>query len=219
MSAKKTLLDVISPIMVGPSSSHTAGAVRIGLMAREIFSAQISKVNFRLYNSFATTGKGHGTDKALLAGILGWNVDDIRIKNIFDNDYGIQYDYEFAEDTNKPPNAVRITINDKMIIRAESVGSGEVAVTNINGFNVRITGHYNSILMIYQDLPGVISKVTDLIQRRGVNIASLFCDRDIKGGKASMYIALDSEIDPELVNNIKNIECVYFAAGIRKLKS
>ncbi len=219
MSGRKTLLDVISPIMVGPSSSHTAGAVRIGLMAREIFNAEIKKVHFRLYNSFATTGKGHGTDKALLAGILGWGVDDIRIKNIFDNDYGIEYEYEFIEDTNKPPNAVRIIINDKMTIRAESVGSGEIAVTNINGFNVRITGHYNSLLMIYQDLPGVISKVTDLIQRKGVNIASLHCDRDIKGGNASMYIELDSEIDTEIINNVKNIECIYFATGIRKLKS
>ncbi len=219
MAGRKTLLDVISPIMIGPSSSHTAGAVRIGLMAREIFNAEINKVHFRLYNSFATTGKGHGTDRALLAGILGWGVDDIRIKNIFDNDYGIEYEFEFVEDTNKPPNAVRITINDKMVIRAESVGSGEVAVTNINGFNAHITGHYNSLLLIYQDLPGVISKVTDLIQRRGVNIASLLCDRDIKGGNASMYIALDSEIDPELVNNIRNIECIYFTAGIRKLQS
>ncbi len=219
MSGRKTLLDVISPIMVGPSSSHTAGAVRIGLMAREIFNGEIKKVHFRLYNSFATTGKGHGTDKALLAGILGWGVDDVRIKNIFDGDYGIEYEFEFVEDTNKPPNAVRIIINDKMTIRAESVGSGEIAVTNINGFNVNITGHYNSLLLIYQDLPGVISKVTDLIQRRGVNIASLLCDRDIKGGNASMYIALDSEIDPELVNNIQNIECIYFTAGIRKLKS
>ncbi len=219
MTGRKTLLDVISPIMIGPSSSHTAGAVRIGLMAREIFNSEITKVHFRLYNSFATTGKGHGTDKALLAGILGWGVDDTRIKNIFDKDYGIKYEFEFIEDTNKPPNAVKITLNDKMIIRAESVGSGEIAVTNINGFNVHITGHYNSLLLIYKDLPGVISKVTDLIQRRGVNIASLLCDRDIKGGNASMYIALDSEIDPELVSNIKNIECIYFTAGIRKLKS
>lgn len=219
MPARKTLLDVISPVMVGPSSSHTAGAVRIGLMAREIFNAEIKKVHFRLYNSFATTGKGHGTHKALLAGILGWNVDDIRIKNIFDYDLGLEYEFEYIEDTNKAPNAVRIIINDKMTIRAESVGSGEIAVTNINGFNVNITGHYNSLLLIYKDLPGVISKVTDLIQRRGVNIASLLCDRDIKGGNASMYIALDSEIEPELISKIKNIECIYFATGIRKLQS
>lgn len=217
--AQKTLLDVISPIMVGPSSSHTAGAVRIGLMAREIYGGIIKKVQFRLYNSFATTGKGHGTDKALLAGILGLEVDNTRIKNIFNEEVGIDYSFEFIEDSNKHPNAVRIIINDEMTIRAESVGSGEISVTSINGFNVNITGRYNSILMIYKDVPGIISKVTDLIQRKNVNIASLLCDRDIKGGNASMYIALDSEIDVDLISAIEKINSVRFAVGIRKLKS
>ena len=217
--AQKTLLDVISPIMAGPSSSHTAGAVRIGLMAREIFGDNIKKVEFRLYNSFATTGKGHGTDKALLAGILGLEVDNTRIKNIFNENLDVEYSFEYIEDSNKHPNAVRIIINDKMTIRAESVGSGEICVTNINGFNVKITGKYNSILMIYKDVPGMISNVTSLIQKENINIASLLCDRDIKGGNASMYIAMDSEISNDVIEKIKNIQNVYFAVGIRKLKS
>ncbi len=217
--AHKTLLDVISPIMVGPSSSHTAGAVRIGLMAREIYGRPIKTVQFRLYNSFATTGKGHGTDKALLAGILGLEVDNTRIKNIFNEELDVDYSFEFIEDSNKHPNAVRIIINDEMTIRAESVGSGEISVTNINGFQVNITGRYNSILMIYKDVPGIISKVTDLIQKKNVNIASLLCDRDIKGGNASMYIALDSEIDQDLIAAVEKINSVSFVVGIRKLKS
>lgn len=217
--AHKTLLDVISPIMVGPSSSHTAGAVRIGLMAREIYGRPIKTVQFRLYNSFATTGKGHGTDKALLAGILGLEVDNTRIKNIFNEELDVNYSFEFIEDSNKHPNAVRIIINDEMTIRAESVGSGEISVTNINGFQVNITGRYNSILMIYKDVPGIISKVTDLIQKKNVNIASLLCDRDIKGGNASMYIALDSEIDQDLIAAVEKINSVSFVVGIRKLKS
>ena len=217
--AQKTLLDVISPIMAGPSSSHTAGAVRIGLMAREIFGENIKKVQFRLYNSFATTGKGHGTDKALLAGLLGLEVDNTRIKNIFNENLNLDYSFEYIEDSNKHPNAVRIIINDEMTIRGESVGSGEIRITNINGFNVKITGKYNSILMIYKDVPGMISNVTALIQKENVNIASLLCDRDIKGGNASMYIAMDSEIATNVSDKIKNIQHVYFAAGIRKLKS
>lgn len=217
--AQKTLLDVISPIMAGPSSSHTAGAVRIGLMAREIFGENIKKVQFRLYNSFATTGKGHGTDKALLAGLLGLEVDNTRIKNIFNENLNLDYSFEYIEDSNKHPNAVRIIINDEMTIRGESVGSGEIRITNINGFNVKITGKYNSILMIYKDVPGMISNVTALIQKENVNIASLLCDRDIKGGNASMYIAMDSEIATNVIEKIKNIQHVYFAAGIRKLKS
>lgn len=217
--AQKTLLDVISPIMAGPSSSHTAGAVRIGLMAREIFGENIKKVHFRLYNSFATTGKGHGTDKALLAGLLGLEVDNTRIKNIFNENLNLDYSFEYIEDSNKHPNAVRIIINDEMTIRGESVGSGEIRITNINSFNVKITGKYNSILMIYKDVPGMISNVTALIQKENVNIASLLCDRDIKGGNASMYIAMDSEIATNVIEKIKNIQHVYFAAGIRKLKS
>ena len=106
-----------------------------------------------------------------------------------------------------------------MTIRAESVGSGEISVTNINGFQVNITGRYNSILMIYKDVPGIISKVTDLIQKKNVNIASLLCDRDIKGGNASMYIALDSEIDQDLIAAVEKINSVSFVVGIRKLKS
>lgn len=212
----KGLFDVISPIMIGPSSSHTAGAIRLGLMARTIYNAPIKKVHFTLYNSFAQTGKGHGTDKGLLAGIMGCHVDDIRTKNIFAIT-DIDYEYSFAEDLSRHPNSVDIKINDDMTISGCSIGAGEIRITEINGFSVNLAGQYHTILLMYKDKPGMISTVSKFIQDRNINIASLHCDRNEKGGVASMYLALDAEPQEEIVDDIKNISDVYFVTKVRKL--
>lgn len=212
----KGLFDVISPIMVGPSSSHTAGAIRLGLMARTIYNAPIKKVHFTLYNSFAQTGKGHGTDKGLLAGIMGCHVDDVRTKNIFAIT-DIDYEYSFAEDLSRHPNSVDIKINDDMTISGCSIGAGEIRITEINGFSVNLAGQYHTILLMYKDKPGMISTVSKFIQDRNINIASLHCDRNEKGGVASMYLALDAEPQEEIVDDIKNISDVYFVTKVRKL--
>lgn len=212
----KGLFDVISPIMIGPSSSHTAGAIRLGLMARTIYNAPIKKVHFTLYNSFAQTGKGHGTDKGLLAGIMGCHVDDVRTKNIFAIT-DIDYEYNFAEDLSRHPNSVDIKINDDMTISGCSIGAGEIRITEINGFSVNLAGQYHTILLMYKDKPGMISTVSKFIQDRNINIASLHCDRNEKGGVASMYLALDAEPQEEIVDDIKNISDVYFVTKVRKL--
>lgn len=212
----KGLFDVISPIMVGPSSSHTAGAIRLGLMARTIYNAPIKEVHFTLYNSFAQTGKGHGTDKGLLAGIMGFHVDDVRTKNIFDITT-INYEYSFAEDLSRHPNSVDIKINEDMTISGCSIGAGEIRITEINGFSVNLSGQYHTILLMYKDKPGMISTVSKFIQDRNINIASLHCDRNEKGGVASMYLALDAEPQDEIVDDIKNINDVYFVTKVRKL--
>ena len=150
---KKTLFDVISPIMVGPSSSHTAGAIRLGLMARNIYSKPVKKVCFKLYNSFAQTGFGHGTQKGLLAGVLGYGVSDTNIKNIFDIVKDVEYEFEYADDLSRHPNSVDIAINDEMKISGESIGAGEIKITSINGFSVSISGNYHTILLMYKDKP------------------------------------------------------------------
>ena len=213
---KKGLFDVISPIMIGPSSSHTAGAIRLGLMARCIYNRPIHKVNFILYNSFAQTGKGHGTDKGLLAGVLGHYVDDTKTKDIFSL-ADIQYKFEFRDDLSRHPNSVDITINDEMSISGNSIGAGEIRITAINGFSVNLAGQYYTILLMYKDKPGMISKASKIIQEYNINIASLHCDRNEKGGTASMYFALDAEPADEIVESIKNISDVYFVTKIRKL--
>ncbi len=214
----KTLFDVISPIMVGPSSSHTAGAVRLGLMARNIYSKPVKKVYFKLYNSFAQTGFGHGTEKGLLAGILGYQVSDTRIKNVFETVSDIEYKYEYGEDLSRHPNSVDIVINDDMKISGNSIGAGEIKITEINGFSVSISGNYHTILLMYKDKPGMISTVSKIIQNENINIASLHCDRNEKGGTASMYIALDNYADKKIVDAIANIGDVYYTTQIRKLE-
>ena len=215
---QKSIFSVISPVMVGPSSSHTAGAVRLGLMARNIYKNEFKKVKFVLYNSFAKTGFGHGTDKGLLAGVLGYSVDEICIKNIFDIVDNIEYSYEYREDISRHPNSVDITFDDKMTISGDSVGAGEIRINNINGFSANIDGSYDTLLLMYKDVPGMISQVSDIIQKQKVNIASLHCDRSSKGGTASMYVALDIPVGEEVVEKVKQIKDVIFVTNIRKLK-
>ena len=217
---QSSIIDIISPIMAGPSSSHTAGAVRLGLMARNVYDAPVKKITFRLYNSYALTGKGHGTDKGLLAGILGLGVDDTRIKNIFDSELSRQIDYkfEYKEDFNRHPNAVDFIFdgNLTMKVSGDSIGAGEIVITGIDNFSVNLTGKYNTILLVYKDVPGMISRVTKLID---VNIATLQCDRYAKGDDASMCICLDGEADKQIIDTISSFDDVYMVRYIKKLEN
>ncbi len=215
---QKSIFSVISPIMVGPSSSHTAGAVRLGLMARNIYKNKFSKVKFVLYNSFATTGFGHGTDKGLLAGLLGYSVDDSLIKDIFNIVHDVQYSYEYVQDISRHPNSVDIIIDDTMKISGDSVGAGEIRINSIDGFDVNIRGNYDTLLLMYKDKPGMISEVADIIQKQRINIATLHCGRNSKGGVASMCIELDIPAGDDIVNEIKKLDDVFFVTNVRKLK-
>ncbi len=218
-----SIIDIISPIMAGPSSSHTAGAVRLGLLARNVYKAKPKKVIFKLYNSYALTGKGHGTDKGLLAGILGFSVDDERIKNVFDTPEAkeINYEFEFLEDFNRHPNAVDFIFEGDMdmTLSGDSVGAGEIVLTKIGNFSVNLNGKYNTLLLVYDDMPGVISKVSGIIQEDNVNIASLHCDRSGKGRDASMCICLDGELSKKCLSAISNLHDMYLVRYINKLES
>lgn len=220
---QNSLFDIISPIMVGPSSSHTAGAVRLGLLAKNIYGSSPKKVTFKLYNSYAQTGKGHGTDKGLLAGVLGMSVDDVRIKNIFDlpitNE--LEYIFEFLEDFNRHPNAVDFVFEgaQKMTISGDSVGAGNVRITSINGFSVNLSGEYNSLIVVYKDRPGMLSKVSGLIQNEGVNIASLTCDRTAKGEEATMCVCLDCALNYSLIEKIRRTDDIYLVRHVGKLEN
>lgn len=220
---KSTLFDIISPVMIGPSSSHTAGAVRLGLMAKNIYKNTPKKVIFRLYNSYAHTGKGHGTEKGLLAGVLGLSVEDRRIRDIFNSDLSktVDYKFEYYDNFKFHPNAVDIIFEGEhnMLISGESVGAGEIAIRKINDFNVKLTGKYNTVLLVYKDMPGMISQVTSLFQRHNINIASLNCDRSAKGKEASMVISIDGQIESSVVESIEEIPEVYFVSYIEKLES
>lgn len=220
---QSSLLDIISPIMVGPSSSHTAGAVRLGLLAKNVYDSPIEKITFKLYNSYAHTGKGHGTDKGLLAGVLGLSVDDVRIRDIFNSDIAksIDYKFEYYNDFNRHPNAVDFIFEgkNKMQISGDSIGAGEIAIRKINEFSVKFTGKYNTLLLVYKDVTGMISKVSTIIQAENVNIASLHCDRSGKGETASMCICLDGDLDKNAIDKIKEINHLDMVRYVRKLEN
>jgi len=219
---KSSIIDIISPIMAGPSSSHTAGAVRLGLLARNIYNAKPDKITFKLYNSYALTGKGHGTDKGLLAGILGFSVDDERIKNVFNTPEAkkIDYKFEFLEDFNRHPNAVDFIFEGGMnfFISGDSIGAGEIVITKINDFSVNLNGKYNTLLLVYDDKPGVISRVTGILQEDNVNIASLHCDRSAKGKDASMCICIDGELSKNGINTVSELKDMYIVRYIKRLE-
>ena len=216
-----SILDIISPVMVGPSSSHTAGAVRIGLLARNIYGDDIEKVKIILYNSYAQTGLGHGTDKGIIAGLLGFSVDNTIIKDVFDSWEAskIEYRFEFRESFTHHPNSVDFIFTGKknMEISAQSVGGGEIRVVKIDNFEVNLDGKLNTIIVVAKDEPGTISKITGIIQNYGANIANLKCDRFSKGDSASCCIALDSKIDAKAIDEIKEKLNPFLIRYIKKL--
>lgn len=221
MEKTKTLFDVIGPVIIGPSSSHTAGAVRIGLLSGKIFGEKPDNVKFKLYNSFAKTGKGHGTDKGLLGGVLGFDVDNENIKNAFEiaGQKGIKYEYEYLEDLSRHPNSVDVIFNNgKMEISGDSVGAGEVCINRINGYNFNINGDYDTLILIYKDKPGMVYRVTALIQGQDVNIASMHCDRHDKGKEASMGICLDSPLPEYILRKLHEIDEIYLIRNIEAFK-
>lgn len=220
MQNKKTILDILGPVMVGPSSSHTAGAVRLGFLAGKIFGSIPEKIVFNLYNSFAKTGMGHGTQNALIAGILGYDVDAIETKNAFEiaKSKGLEIKFNLFEDYNRHPNSVDFIFDDKMIIKGISTGAGEVLIKEVNGFSFNLKGDYDTLLLMYKDTKGMIYRVTNLIQSRNINIASMNCDRSSKGGGASMGICLDSAPVDDIFDELKKIDDIYLIRLLGKLK-
>ena len=209
--AQKTLLDVISPIMVGPSSSHTAGAVRIGLMAREIFGGEISKVHFRLYNSFATTGKGHGTDKALLAGLMGMPVDDARIPRSYAEADIREMAYAFfpIDLGDAHPNSVKLVLDGKngrhREIVACSIGGGRIEITEIDGLAVSFGGDQPTLVIRNKDIPGQVQQVTTFLAEESINIAAMQLYRSRRGEDAVMVIECDKEIPDDVIGALEGL--------------
>jgi len=210
--------------MIGPSSSHTAGAVRLALLARNVANQPITHVTFTLYNSFAQTYKGHGTDRGLVAGILGLGVDDESIRDVFEKAQaaGLTYTFETMDAPNHyPPNTVRLTMtlaNGEVItVTGHSIGGGKVYLSKINDYNVSLKGEYPTLVMFYQDQPGMIWQVTKIIAEAGINIASLNCTRRDKGTEAFMAICLDSLLSKDKVAEIRAIANVFVVHNVDKL--
>ncbi|PWM39731.1 MAG: L-serine ammonia-lyase, iron-sulfur-dependent, subunit beta [Clostridiales bacterium] len=203
------VFDIIGPVMVGPSSSHTAGAARLGEMARSLCGGKISEVTFELHGSFAQTYQGHGTDKALLAGIIGLRPADERLPRSFElaDQLGLRYRFVPTDLGSVHPNTVRFLIvteaGEHYSITGSSVGGGNVVITDINGIPVSFTGESPIIVTRHKDTPGVISNITALLYNERVNIGNMRVNRHKTSGTADMYLELDKEIDPSVLEKIR----------------
>lgn len=203
-----SIFDVVGPNMVGPSSSHTAGAAAISLISRKLFGKEIQSVKFILYGSFEKTYKGHGTDKALLGGILGFESDDLRIKESFEiaAKNGVSYSFEENATETEHPNTVDICMEDKegfqMIVRGVSVGGGKVKIVGINNIKVEFYGEYPTLIINHKDSKGIVAYIANCLNNANANIASMRVYRDTKGENAHSIIESDDKIPQEVVEKL-----------------
>ena len=208
------IFDVLGPIMIGPSSSHTAGAARLGKIARTIVNKPIKDVTFLLHGSFKETYKGHGTDRALVAGILGMMPDDERLRDalLIAEKEGLEVHFLPADLGQVHPNTVKILMTDCDDINWEvlgsSIGCGLVEIYEINGNKVKITGEYPTIITCHDDIPGTVSKVSTLFYDNDINIAHMTIVRSQKGKDATMTFEVDNNVSEELIAAIKAVEGV-----------
>lgn len=203
------VFDIIGPIMIGPSSSHTAGAVRLGRVSWKILGFEAKKAQILFSGSFAQTYKGHGTDKAIIAGIMGMHSHDDRIKNSLEiaKQSGLDFSFEIGDIPDAHPNTAKITLtadnNTSCTVVGSSIGGGNILVTEINSLAVSFTGQYNTIIVLHYDKAGTIAAVTNFMAYSGLNIGNFRLARPKKGGEAVMTIEVDGEVPDYLIKNLQ----------------
>jgi L-serine dehydratase len=205
-----SVFDVMGPNMIGPSSSHTAGAARIAFLAQKMITGPLKRIEFILYGSFAKTYQGHGTDRALLGGIMGFSTDDMRIRNSFEiaTEKGLEYIFTpNEEETDIYPNTVDIIMlnqaGQQMTIRGESLGGGKVRISQINQVDVDFTGEYSAAIVIQKDVPGVVAYITKCLSDRQVNIAFMRLFRESKGHTAYTIVESDGILPEDIADTIR----------------
>ena len=203
--------DILGPVMIGPSSSHTAGAARLGRVALTLLGEPAAKAQIFFHGSFAKTYKGHGTDKAIIAGIMGMNTDDSRIRHAQEiaEEQGLDITINTAQLDGAHPNTALINltgiIGNNISIMGSSIGGGNILVTQVNGLDVSLTGQYVTLIVLHKDTQGVIAAVTEVLSDAGVNICNFKLSRQHKGGKAVMTIEMEGDINSELNNKINEL--------------
>jgi L-serine dehydratase len=218
-----SLLDIIGPVMVGPSSSHTAGACRLGLLGRGLVSGTPQKALLELHGSFARTGEGHGTDKALVAGLLGFRPDDERIRTALQIAEQEGLDYRFEKTSladSVHPNTVRMTLERgdiKATLTGSSLGAGRVEVNEIDGYPVEVTGNFHTIVLVAEDRKGSIARITNILADHDINIATLRLTRKQKGGDAFMVIECDESPGEGVRDEIRSLDWVRWARRLDKV--
>lgn len=221
-----SLLDIIGPVMVGPSSSHTAGACRLGLLARCLVGGTPDRARLELHGSFARTGEGHGTDKALAGGLMGFRPDDERLRDALEimEREGLDYVFEKTtlEDENAHPNTVRITLergDRRSQMVGASLGAGRVVVREIDGYPVEITGNLHTIVLVAHDVKGSVARIATLLADADVNIATLRLTRKERGGDAFMVIEVDHEPGEAVRDAIRALPWVTWAFRLDKVSA
>jgi L-serine dehydratase len=215
-----SLLDIIGPVMVGPSSSHTAGACRIGLLSRCLVGGTPQQALIELHGSFARTGEGHGTDKAIVGGLLGFRPDDDRLRTALDIMEREGLDYRFEKTTiadDAHPNTVRLRLQRDgftTIVVGSSLGAGRVMLTEIDGYPVEVSGAYPTIVLVAEDRPGSIARICGIIADEGINLATMRVTRKERGGDAFMVLQLDDPPAPRVIQHIGALEWVKWARTV-----
>ena len=203
------IFDILGPIMIGPSSSHTAGAVRIGRMGYTLLGEDVARAVIQLHGSFAQTGRGHGTDKALLAGLMGMKPDDGRIVDAYAEaeKAGMQYVFETVELADAHPNTVKLELtgaNGKHLsMTASSVGGGAILVKELDGIQVQFDGHAHTLIVRNDDARGALAEVTQLLSWHGINVGELRLSRRKKGGDALMVIETDQPVEEDILHMLR----------------
>ena len=205
------IFDMMGPVMVGPSSSHTAGAARIGNMGRTLLGEEVARADIGLHGSFAETGFGHGTDRALLAGLLGMKPDDLRIPNAYEEAAraGMAYSFRTVELRDAHPNTALLELTGRggkhMTLQASSIGGGAIVVNKIDGIDVNFTGDFNTLIVRNQDESGSVAAITSILSQVHINVANMSVNRHRRGGDALMVIETDQHIKPRQVEFLSEL--------------
>lgn len=222
-----SLLDIIGPVMVGPSSSHTAGACRLGLLARCLVGGTPERARIELHGSFARTGEGHGTDKAIVGGLMGFRPDDERIRTALEiaEREGLDYRFEktkLGEEADTHPNTTRISLergDRHATMVGSSLGAGRVLVTEIDDYPVEVTGNYHTIVLVAEDIPGSVARIAGILADHALNIATLKLTRKERGGDAFMVIEIDDEPGEGVRDEIRSLAWVRWAFRLDKVSA
>ncbi|HWJ80481.1 MAG TPA: L-serine ammonia-lyase, iron-sulfur-dependent subunit beta [Niallia sp.] len=209
----KSVFDIIGPVMIGPSSSHTAGAARIGRVARNLFERQPKWVNVHLYGSFAETYKGHGTDVAIIGGILDFDTFDDRLRQSLQiaKKSGMEVYFFTEEAVPEHPNTARIHLGDddgEIELVGISIGGGKIEITELNGFQLKLSGHHPALLVVHNDRFGAIAKVANVLAKYEINIGHMEVSRKEKGKLALMTIEVDQNIEDSILRELEGLDCI-----------
>ncbi|KUO49533.1 MAG: serine dehydratase [Desulfitibacter sp. BRH_c19] len=218
-----SVFDILGPVMVGPSSSHTAGAVNIGRVARQILGNEPIRADITLYGSFAMTYRGHGTDRALVAGILGMTTYDSRIKNALEIAEQQNVKINFVLEGQHPyhANTAKIVIyggDHRAEIIGVSIGGGRISIKEIDGFAVNLSGEYHTLICSYDEQLGMVAQVSAILASENVNIAFMRVSRNENRDRALMIVQVDQPLTEEVVSKLNKLEAIAHVKYLRKIE-